>query len=221
MYLRSSQPPLRPELGVIILAAGSSTRLGRPKSQVRLHGKTLLQHALQNAQALNPRWLGVVMARSVRQPLHRYKNLHILIHPNPMLGMGSSIALGVKLAPKALKALLVMTVDQWAISEKDLRRLVHGGLACRVARYGHRKDIDYGIPVVFPRQWFTELRQLTGDRGAKRLLAEALGHRQPGFATSAQRYRPMVQVPIPHAAFDIDTPEQLAALKRYSRCTVD
>jgi molybdenum cofactor cytidylyltransferase len=55
-----------------------------------------------------------------------------------------------------------------------------------------------GVPAIFPRPFFSELMQLRGDQGARAILER-------------NAYR-LVRVPMPNAAVDLDTPEDLAAL---------
>ena len=59
-------------------------------------------------------------------------------------------------------------------------------------------DQHVGVPAIFPRLCFGELAELRGDQGARRVLER-------------NSYR-LVRVPLPSAALDLDTPEDLAAL---------
>lgn len=113
-------------------------------------------------------------------------------------GLGASIRAGVAALPPACEAVLLLLGDQVAVTTEDLRRL---GAAWKgqesiiaAALYQHRP----GVPAIFPRWCFQELQEIRGDRGAKHVI---LRH--------ASR---VVNVPMPNAAIDLDTPEDLVRL---------
>jgi len=190
--------------GVLILAAGLSTRLGQPKARIRYRGVELLSHTLARAAALDPQWIGVVVNRALRAVIPPAAGVDRIINPAPEQGMGLSLALGVAKAPKRLGALLIVTVDQWALTRMDLKRLCRGGGQCRVAAY----DNTLGIPALFPRRWFKQLQRLGGEQGAKRLIMQA---------TSQQLPSPVIRVALPHAGYDLDTARDLHSLRAYQR----
>jgi CTP:molybdopterin cytidylyltransferase MocA len=113
-------------------------------------------------------------------------------------GMGSSIRAGVARLPASCTAVLLMLVDQAAVTGEDLKRLVSAW----------RRQPDYiaaacygtttGVPAIFPRSTFSDLQSLRGDVGARVLL-----QRNPDR---------VVRVPMASAAIDIDTPEDLLKL---------
>jgi CTP:molybdopterin cytidylyltransferase MocA len=91
-----------------------------------------------------------------------------------------------------------MLVDQAAVTAEDLKRLVSAWRRqpeyIAAACYG----ATTGVPAIFPRSTFSDLRALRGDVGARVLL-----QRNPDR---------LVRVPMPSAAIDIDTPEDLLKL---------
>lgn len=113
--------------------------------------------------------------------------------------MASSIRLAVSRLPVGCSGVLLMVVDQAAVTADDLKRLVSawrrqpGYIAA--ARYG----TTTGVPAIFPRSMFADLQGLRGDIGARMLL-----QRNPDR---------VIRVPMPSAALDIDTPEDLLALE--------
>jgi molybdenum cofactor cytidylyltransferase len=188
-------PPSCRRLGVLVLAAGGSRRLGRPKQLVRLGGEPLLLRAARLAQGLRADWIGVVIApgRSQQRLLLARLPVTIVTARDWQQGLASSLRAGVKAAPAELGHLLILTVDQWRIDGADLRQLVHRAApAPTAARYRGIR----GIPAVFPRRCRSALLGLNGDQGARALLTAARAH----------------DVAMAHAADDLDTPVDLAAL---------
>jgi molybdenum cofactor cytidylyltransferase len=112
--------------------------------------------------------------------------------------MASSIRAGVARLPASCTAVLLMLVDQAAVTAEDLKRLVGAWRRqpdyIAAARYG----TTTGVPAIFPRSTFSDLQSLRGDVGARALL-----QRNPDR---------VVRVPMPSAAIDIDTPEDLLKL---------
>jgi len=88
----------------------------------------------------------------------------------------------------------VLSADQWRVTTRDLARLVRAaGRAPAAARYAGRA----GIPAVFPARLRPRLLALSGDRGARTVLATGT----------------FTEVPMPTAAHDLDTPADLAHLR--------
>lgn len=183
-------------LACVILAAGGSTRMGRPKPLIPLAGEPLLLRVIRTARAAGFEDLRVVLrpedvdVRRAVSPL----GIHLLAHPGWREGVGSSVALGTLSLPPSTPGALFLACDQPAITAAHLGHLVEAfqGPGSRVAS---AYDFTLGIPALFGRDWFPRLRALTGDRGARDLLREG----------------DVVGVPFESAGFDLDTPEDLEA----------
>jgi molybdenum cofactor cytidylyltransferase len=187
-------------LHVIVLAAGSSSRLGQPKQLVKLTGRPVLSAVVSNAVAIAGHAVTVVLgshAAELTQML-RHSSASVVVNRNWEEGLASSIRCGLTAAPPACDAALIMLGDQVAVTTEDLRRLINawkgedGTIAASVYQ-GH-----VGVPAIFPSWCFSELRELRGDQGARAII-ERHSHR-------------LARVPMPNAAVDLDTPEDLAKL---------
>jgi molybdenum cofactor cytidylyltransferase len=184
-------------LHAIVLAAGASTRFGSPKQLVRVAGRPLLNTAVARAADVAGSAVTVVLGASAAElaPLLTHSQASIVINREWREGMASSIRAGVARLPASCTAVLLMLVDQAAVTAEDLERLV--GAWRRqpdyivAARYG----MTTGVPAIFPRAAFPDLASLRGDVGARILL-----QRNPDR---------VVRVPMARAAIDIDTPEDL------------
>lgn len=113
-------------------------------------------------------------------------------------GLGSSLRAGLASLPATCTAVLVVLGDQVEVTAQDLKRLLDTwkGQDNIIAAALYRKTA--GVPALFPRWVFPELADLRGDRGARLILQR-----------HADR---VVHVPMPNAAVDLDTPEDLARL---------
>lgn len=170
----------------MILAAGSSTRLGQPKQDARLGKETLLERTVRIAHsaALTP--VFVVAARDHACSLDG--RTIVLQNQAANEGMASSVRTGVAAAILAeVDGVVILACDQPAVTEEHLRQLASSRDETLASAYAGRK----GIPAYFPRSAFSDLMKLSGDRGARDLLRDARS------------------IPLKEGELDIDTPEDL------------
>lgn len=183
-----------------MLAAGASTRLGSPKQLARVRGRPALQIAVETATAVAGQSVTVVVGAHAADimPMLSRKGVSTVVNRRWDEGLGASLRAGIAALPSACEAVLVVLGDQVALTPDDLRRLAaawkgqEGVIAAAV--YQGRP----GVPAIFPRWCFQELAQIKGDQGAKHVIQRHLSR--------------LVQVPMPTAAIDLDTPEDLARL---------
>ncbi len=187
----------------MILAAGGSRRLGRPKQLLKHRGAALLVRALRLAHDMTPGRVVVVLGAQrlrLRLLVRRHQRAPTrLVHNGAwQTGMAGSLRRGLDALPASCGAALLLVVDQPGISRAALARL----LAAASRRPGRLVAATYGgrpgVPAVIPRRYWRELRRLGGDQGARRLL------RRHGAR--------VIQVELPEAAWDIDVPEDAARL---------
>ncbi|MFC6998861.1 nucleotidyltransferase family protein [Rufibacter roseus] len=191
-------------VGVIILAAGASTRLGQPKQNLMYLGQTLLQRAVSAAAGIKEGTVLVVSGANSQAVLPQLESLpvHHVHNPEWATGMGSSIWTGVQellnLAP-TVSGVILMLCDQPFVSAEILQQLLqaqqHTGKGIVACAYQN----TLGAPVLFTRPFFSELKQLQGQDGAKKLLK--------------QHAEEVAAVPFELGAIDIDTPQEFAALQ--------
>lgn len=154
-------------IAAVVLAAGSSRRLGRPKQTVEVGGETLLERAVRVAgeAGLSP-VIVVVADVAVGESLVAM----VVVNDEAAEGMAASIRRGVTRAREVGAAgVVLMTCDQVALRAEHLRLLVDGESRIAGSRYAGR----VGIPAFFPAAAFEDLLLLRGDAGARELLAQA------------------------------------------------
>lgn len=192
------------KLAVIILAAGSSSRLGHPKQLVTLHHSTLLRHTAQMACELTSDSICIlgydglnISSQLDGLPIKSCQN------PNWQQGMGSSIAYGVRNLKKNTQAVLILLCDQWQLTLLDLKNMVTCWQQSRekiiASLHFQAQQPVIGVPAIFPRNYFKQLRQLR-KTGAHKLLLE--------------NKQNLVTVELPNARFDLDTPQDLDYLRK-------
>jgi molybdenum cofactor cytidylyltransferase len=186
---------------VLVLAAGASTRFGEPKQLVRVNGRPALHTVVSNAISVAGHAVTVILGAHARDITYmlRQTSASVVINREWEEGIASSIRRGIASLPPACEAAMLVLADQVAVSADDLRRLVAAwkGEASTIAASVYAGRID--VPAIFPSWCFSELGQLRGEQGADIVL-----HRN----TSR-----LVHVPMPNAAFDLDTPEDLIRLR--------
>jgi len=188
-------------LHAVVLAAGPSVRFGSAKQLVRLAGRPLLHTAVTRAAEVTGNALVVVLGARAAElaPLLKHSPGTIVVNQDWREGLASSIRAGVAQLPASASGVMLVLADQAAVTADDLRRLAgtwrKQPQCIAAALYAG----TCGAPAIFPRASFRELAQLRGDSGARALLRRNTDR--------------IVRVPMPSAALDIDTPEDLLAIE--------
>ena len=193
-----ARPCVHATLCVVVLAAGGSRRLGRPKQFVRIGADSLLRRAARVALALRPAAVVVVTGAHAVRAAAELRGLPVTVVTHRMwrAGQAGSLRAGIRCAPRAAGAVLVFAVDQWRLTAADLERLLRARRRGRPAAALH--DGAPGVPTLWPRAFWPRLRALQGDRGA---------------AARARR-ADVVTVPLPHAAAGVSRSAALVRLRR-------
>lgn len=188
-------------LSIIVLAAGESRRFGAPKLLAELAGAPLLQHTVACLAAAHADEMLVVAPRDatrIRAALAG-ERVRIVECDDGRAEMSASLRAGLRaLDPRATR-ILVALGDQPLVPERVLQRLLNPAADPRpitVPVYGGTR----GNPVVFTAALLPELLAITGDRGAREVIA-----RDPS------RVREVTVAEEPPV--DVDTPADLARLR--------
>ncbi len=161
-------------LPAVILAAGASRRLGRPKQSVEVDGEALLHRAARAAleAGLGPVFIVLGAGAETLEPL--VADLPVVIVPNPHWeeGMSSSIRVGLEALPGTTEAILLMVCDQIRMEAAVLERLIQAFHASSTHPAACFYGGTLGVPAIFPRSAFAALAALRGDKGARLLLKQ-------------------------------------------------
>jgi molybdenum cofactor cytidylyltransferase len=186
----------------IVLAAGSSTRMGRNKLLLPLDGEPLLRRAVRVALegGLDP--MLVVLghqAEPARQALTGL-SCRTVLNPDHAQGVRISLQVGVRNVPAGARAVVVLLADMPFVTASMIRtvvsRYIEGTAPLVVSQYG---DVN-APPTLYDRSLFPELLTMTGEGCGKQVVKRHLGE--------------AVCVPWPEAALsDVDVPEDYQRLR--------
>ncbi|MFD2999542.1 NTP transferase domain-containing protein [Pontibacter toksunensis] len=189
--------------GLVLLAAGASKRLGKPKQELLYQGETLLQHAVYAAIKSVCKPIMVVLGANANQLSPKLSGENVVTAHNPdwQEGMASSLRVGlselISIEPEVSDAIF-MVCDQPFVDAALLDKLVQtkqeSGKGIVASAYGD----TLGTPALFDKAYFEELMALEGKGGAKEFLFK-YNH-------------DTASVPFPQGVVDIDTPADYDAL---------
>ena len=189
-----------PRIAAIILGAGRSSRMGGPnKLLAQLEGKALIRHAAEAAIGTDLSQTVLVTGHSAQEVGQAVEDLDLTLVHNPDFadGMAGSIRKGMLALQPDIDAVIILLGDMPRIDTGVLRKLVTAyvqndtSLVITATAEGKR-----GNPVLWDRRFFDDLKSLSGDVGARHIIAE-----NPGF---------VFEVEIGAAArLDLDTPQAL------------
>lgn len=192
--------------GIIILAAGESSRLGSPKQLLSFSGTTLLQHAIEAAQQADASSVIVVLganADAIKAELKLAAD--VVVNPDWKEGMASTIRCGLQTLVEKnpqTEAVIFMVADQPFVTTELLNNQLDLHRKEQHSIVASKYESTFGTPVLFGKQFFSELLQLTGDVGAKSLVRKYLN--EAAF------------VSFPKGEIDIDTMDDYEKMKDVS-----
>jgi molybdenum cofactor cytidylyltransferase len=184
-------------IAAIVLAAGASRRLGRPKQLVTYRGAPLLRAIVVEARASACDRVLVVLGANAEpiRPALAGLDVTVLTNDGWSEGIASSVRCGVRHAWDGDdRAAILLTCDQPELRAAHLDALIaahRAGARVVASRYAG----VLGVPALFDASLFPDLMVLEGDVGARTVIRDAA---------------PAAAVEWPEGAEDVDTPEDLA-----------
>lgn len=194
----------QPNIAILILAAGNSSRMGEPKQLLPWKNTFLLHHTIHTAVHLKNSKTFVVLGTNheLIKPKIQHNDISIIYNKNWKLGLGSSIAFGVKSimeSEQKFEGVLIMLSDQPLIDSNYLDGLISlfkaGNSQIIASVYEPEK---LGVPTLFDNYYFEELSELNQDKGAKKVITVHIDH--------------VISVNANHLITDIDTKEDYEKL---------
>jgi molybdenum cofactor cytidylyltransferase len=161
--------------GIIILAAGGSSRFGNIKQLLLFNGKTLLQHVIDEAAKARAQPIVVITGANANRVSASIADskVNIVINENWQEGMASGIVAGVQTivsSNKDIKKIIVAVCDQPFVTSALFEQLDQmqnkSGKSIVACTYAH----TVGTPALFTTKYFDQLLSLKGDEGAKKIL---------------------------------------------------
>ncbi len=190
-------------VGAVILAAGSSSRMGRPKQTLEFQGMSLLRRATLAALDATCRPVVVVTGAHAELSSRELDQLDVreAFNPDWETGMGSSVRAGIErlLSTDAdVAAVVLLLCDQPHVTSNVVSSLLAAHHTTRKPVVASAYGESFGVPALFSRTLFTELMQLAGSSGAKEIIKR--------HASEAHF------LPFPDGAVDVDTPDDFSCL---------
>ena len=186
-------------VGLVLLAAGASTRLGQAKQLLKFENKTLIYRMVRVGLRSVCFPVQVVLGAGYFRILKEIENLPAFIDVNPLWheGMGTSISFGlqkIKRAYPGLDAVIVMVCDQPYVTARVINDLVFKYVQSEALIVASAYNNIMGVPAIFDKKLFPDLCQLSGDEGARKLIKRLDG-------------KSVLSVPFEKGEVDIDTYE--------------
>jgi molybdenum cofactor cytidylyltransferase len=184
----------------VVLAAGGSRRLGRPKQLLPYRGGTLLGHVVETARGCGFDQLVVAVGGAADEVRGAVDLRGTDVVVNDAYGAGCSSSIAAALDVVRGDVLVLMLGDQPGVTAETVRALLagRGDAALAVCRY----DDGRGHPIAFGRSTFGELADLHGDKGVWKMVDRG----------------PVTEVAIPGPIpLDVDTEEDYAAVLAATR----
>lgn len=191
-----SEPTLN--ISVILLAAGSSSRMGQSKQLLDIQGEPLLLHSTKRALECGAQSVIVILGANEQPHREVIQGLPVNIIPNHYWksGMGSSIKSGlnylIRKSPET-DAVIIMVCDQPGLTTEHLLEVIEAFKQSKSPIVASAYSNTVGVPALFARSFFSNILMLKDEQGAKKIIEQF-----------PERVTP---VPFPDGVHDLDTTE--------------
>ncbi len=192
------------QIGIIVLAAGSSRRMKEPKQLLKFEGKTLLRRTVETAIESICKPVVVVLGANFEKTNSEIKDLPIEICFNEkwQSGLSSSIKTGIEnlqIIEPDISAVIITLADQPFVTATHISHFAEKFYQSESATIAAEYNGTIGVPALFAREVFDDFFELSGDTGAKSILEK--------------RRETLETIKLPEAALDVDTPQDFINLK--------
>jgi molybdenum cofactor cytidylyltransferase len=192
-------------IAILVLAAGKSSRMNSIKQLEKINNKTLLDITLEKVNNLFSENVFCVLganADEIKQGITS-KNIQFINNKNFENGLSASIVSGINYFNENklnFEGLFILLADQPAIEtwylESMLNLFQKNNDTIIASNYGNK----LGVPVIFPKKYFTDLLLIIGDKGAKEFINK--------------RKNEIIHPELTTNFFDIDTKSDLQFFKK-------
>lgn len=185
------------EIGVLILAAGSSSRMGVSKQMLPIDGTSLLGKTISTAIQAGLKNIAVILGSNADE--HRIAAnefpVTTLLNSDWRKGMGSSIKVGVNYfrTINSVTGVIILVCDQPTLTAEIVRNLITKRKETHKSIIASRYSNTIGVPALFTAEGFEKLLSLEDDQGAKKIILENQDH--------------LSTIDFPSGEIDLDTPE--------------
>jgi molybdenum cofactor cytidylyltransferase len=201
----STNSKVPPVPRVVVLAAGFSARMGKPKALTRVRGVSLIARTLRVLAPFATAPIIVVAPPRAARLRAELRGQRLLVVANPLRsdGLSSSVRRGLRQG-RYEAAVLLVPMDLSSLERRDIARLIARWRGARRRVAARRIGAEAAAPLILPRRFYPRALGIAGDVGLKTLV----------------RYLPpgdVALVSLASAAFDVDTPRDLERARRHTR----
>ncbi len=191
-------------IAAAILAAGTSSRLGTPKQLLDLDGRPVLAHTLDAVRraGLEPVLLVLGHQRDEIERQLDLSNLTVVDNPDYATGQSSSVRAALRDLPDAIDAIVFVLADQPLVEPSVIEALASARRESRAPIVQPQYAEGRGNPVLIGCELFGELREISGDMGARPVIER---HREDIQLVNVTGF---------HRPDDIDTREDFERVQR-------
>jgi molybdenum cofactor cytidylyltransferase len=183
----------------VVLAAGLSSRYGKPKQLALIGDKSLIQNAVDIANGSKSDYVYVVLGSNSSQIMESLKigRAQVIFNKNYRQGLSASLRASIRNLPLDCTEVVLMAADQPFLLSKYIDRLINAALKKQVSVASLAFKGEPRSPALFSRRLFSTLLKVKGDKGAQEVVRK-------------QRTRAaLIDVDDPLMFLDIDTVENL------------
>ena len=191
------------KIAIVLLAAGSSSRMGEPKQLLKVENDFLIRRSAKIALDAEAHKVIVVLGHRADDMRKLIADLPITIVVNDQWakGMGNSIKFGISfLKNNSFDAGLVMTCDQPLLHSSHLQKIILAYQQNKNSTIASHYSGSLGIPALFDRKFFDRLLDIDDQQGAKKIIQE---NKEQTFS-----------IEFPEGNIDLDTPEDYRAYQQ-------
>jgi molybdenum cofactor cytidylyltransferase len=186
---------------IVVLAAGFSARLGRPKALAKVRGLSLLARTIRVLAPFATSKIIVVVPPGAGRYQNgpRLRSVIFAANPHRAAGLSSSVRLGLRRSRRSPAALL-LPVDLVDLRRRDIARLIGRWRGARRNVVARKVRGGAGTPLILPRWLYASALELAGDHGLRDVVRRLPDH--------------VLLVKLPSAESDVDTAQDLARARR-------
>jgi molybdenum cofactor cytidylyltransferase len=187
-------------ISAIVLAAGKSERMGRPKALLEFGGRTFLENILDTISRSSIAHTSIVVGHHRREIENAVQSDSIVFNPDYEQGMVTSLQTGIRALPPASIGAFLFLVDHPVVEVETIEAMIPRAAPGRIVQptfEGRR-----GHPVFLGVDVLREILGLPSSQGA-----DVVVRRDPGR---------IIEIPVntPGILIDVDTPEEYEKLRR-------
>lgn len=196
--------PTTSNIAIVVLAAGESSRMGKPKQLLPWGETILINHVINTVRTIDNEGVFVVLGAFHKEIESRINSdVTILINPSWRMGIGTSIKKAVDFISELrdVQGIMFLLVDQPLLSSEDILLLAEKfrDHPSKIIASEYSNNV-IGVPAIFGRQFFVKLTTIKGDVGARKLIRAHMDY--------------VIPVTLNHDLTDVDTPEAYETLSR-------